>query len=58
MTGSNAGCYFIVSEDSQAGEWLVVGVLVAGYSWVAGRWTTKEAAEASAAEWMALAAAS
>ena len=55
--GSNAGCYFIVIEDSQAGEWLVVGVLVAGYSWVASRWTTKVAAEASAAEYTALEAA-
>ena len=53
--GSNAGVYFIVTHDSLAGEWLVVGVLVAGnYSWVVGRWDTKEAAEASAAEWMAL----
>lgn len=53
--GSNAGVYFIVSHDSQRGEWLVVGVFVAGdYSWVVGRWDTKEAADASAAEWTAL----
>ena len=52
--GSSAGVYWIVTDDSLAGEWLVVGVLVAGYSWVAGRWDTKEAAEASAAEYMAL----
>lgn len=53
--GSFAGTYYLTSHDSLRGEWLVIGVFVAGdHSWVVGRWDTKEAAEASAAEWMAL----
>lgn len=49
---SHAGCYFIVADDGDM--FLVVGVLVAGHAWVAGRWTTREAAEADAARWTAL----
>lgn len=54
-SGANAGTYYIVSHDAQRGEWLVIGVFVAGdHSWVVGRWDTKDAAEFSAAEWTAL----
>lgn len=45
--------YFIVVDDGST--FLVVGVLVAtDHAWVVGRWDTRRAAEASAAEWMAL----
>lgn len=49
--GSNAGVYFLVVDNGD--DFLVVGVLVAGHAWVAGRWTTRTAAEADAARWMA-----
>lgn len=52
---SSAGAYFLVAHDSQAGEWLVVGVLVAtDHAWVVGRFDAREVAEQIAAEWTAL----
>ena len=56
MTGSEAGCYFVVANDFN--EWIVVGIPVGGGDgWVAGRWDTRALAVADAERWTQLAAA-
>lgn len=49
----NAGVYFVVADDGS--DFLVIGIVVDdNHAWVAGRWTTRAAADADAARWTAL----
>lgn len=56
VTGSEAGCYYVVANDFA--EWLVVGIPVAGGdAWVQARWDDRDVAVADAERWNQLAAA-
>ena len=56
VTGSEAGCYFVVANDFN--EWIVVGIPVGdGDGWVQGRHDDRDVAVAEAERWTQLAAA-
>lgn len=49
-----AGVYFIVADDRQRGDYLVIQVMVDGPATVMGRWDDEADAQADARRWTAL----